>query len=35
MYLYKQDLEYAWGPKFAKILDMAGFSTGSLKKYFH
>ena len=27
MCLYKQDSEYAWGPKYAKILNMAGFST--------
>ena len=26
MYLYKQDSEYASGPKYAKILNMAGFS---------
>ena len=26
MYLNKQDSEYALGPKYAKILNMAGFS---------
>ena len=26
MYLYKQTSEYAWGPKYPKILNMAGFS---------
>ena len=26
MRLYKQDFEYASGPKYAKILNMAGFS---------
>ena len=27
MCLYKQDSEYASGPKYAKILNMAGFSV--------
>ena len=26
MWLYKQDSEYAWGPEYAKILNMARFS---------
>ena len=30
MCLIKQDSEYAWGPKYARIMNMAGFSICEL-----
>ena len=32
MCLYKQDSEYAWGPKFAKILNMTGSEYASVTR---